>query len=177
MGHRENTREVGRLQPKGRARDRACVERRHRRHELAWPGVTGQEGKHRGKSQRKWKQQPHGVSVCGSSQESLLFFGELGLFLSAGGPRLHCPGVLNHAGGLPCQWTVLCYEELTGLLEHMDYPFKIEKKPPPPKTEEHRSRNKREWRLGQRKEGRIQIGENTFSPEMCGQNNLRNPER
>lgn len=103
MGHRENTREVGRLQPKGRARDRACVERRHRRHELAWPGVTGQEGKHRGKSQRKWKQQPHGVSVCGSSQESLLFFGELGLFLSAGGPRLHCPGVLNHAGGLPCQ--------------------------------------------------------------------------
>lgn len=78
LGCRENTGEVGRLQSKGRARDRACVERRHRKYELAWPGVTGQEGKHRGKSQRKWKQQLH--SVGSSSQEYLLFFGEFGLF-------------------------------------------------------------------------------------------------
>jgi hypothetical protein len=78
------------------ARARACTEREYKKCQLAWPGLTGREGKaQKGELKKSETAAPcSALSIWGSSHECLLFLGELGLFLSAGGTRLHWPGAL-----------------------------------------------------------------------------------
>lgn len=84
-----NTTEKGRVQSKVRARERARMERKIQKMStsLAWSYWVGRQNTG-GRAKGNRNSGPL-LGVCGSSQECLLFLGGLGLFLSAGGTRLH----------------------------------------------------------------------------------------